>query len=212
MFNKFRDFDLKSMTITMDQLINAKMYSGRNVWAESLPEGMSILEVGVAAADFSYRLLTEKKAEKIFLVDTFDNDEPLPLQTQQYRRYTRTTHLSFVQDRFKNYKNVTIIAGTSQKELPKIKEQFDLIYLDAAHDYDSVVQDIENSIPLLKENGILAINDYIIWTKAEKGFEKYGVVDATNQFLAVNKDWEVIGFALSNEMFCDIYLRRKVIS
>lgn len=212
MFNKFRDFDLNLMTITEDQLINARLYPGRNRWVDYLPENMSILEVGVASGDFSYRLLTEKRASKIFLVDTFNSDEPLPLKTQINRRYTRETHLSFIQNRFKPYQNVTIIAGTSQEELPKIKTQFDLIYLDAAHDYDSVVQDIENSIPLLNKDGILAINDYIMWAKTENGLEEYGVVKATNQFLATNKDWEVIGLALSHEMFFDIYLRRKITS
>jgi len=38
---------------------------------------------------------------------------------------------------------------------------FDLIFIDADHDYEAVKFDIENSIPLLEENAILCGHDYI---------------------------------------------------
>ena len=44
----------------------------------------------------------------------------------------------------------------AQLELPKA----DLIYIDASHETDDVIQDIENYYPLLKTNGILCGDDW----------------------------------------------------
>ena len=41
--------------------------------------------------------------------------------------------------------------------------RFDLIYIDAAHEYESVKRDISLYFDLLSENGLLIGDDYIVW-------------------------------------------------
>jgi hypothetical protein len=41
------------------------------------------------------------------------------------------------------------------------KEFFDIIYIDGAHDYESVLSDANNSIKILRKNGIIFFDDFI---------------------------------------------------
>ena len=62
-----------------------------------------------------------------------------------------------------NTRNAPVVLhkGYSYDILPNLDKQFDFIYIDGAHDYDSVKQDIELALPLLKPRGILAGHDYL---------------------------------------------------
>jgi hypothetical protein len=55
--------------------------------------------------------------------------------------------------------------------VPKLR--FDFIYIDTEHDYDSVKRDVELSMPLLKEGGIISGHDY--------GETHVGVVNAVRE-------------------------------
>jgi hypothetical protein len=66
---------------------------------------------------------------------------------------------------------------------------FDFIYIDAAHDYDSVVEDLEAWWPKLKDGGIFSGHDYFPDTRIWRG-KACEVYRAVNEF-AVNKNTEV---------------------
>jgi predicted O-methyltransferase YrrM len=143
------------------------------------------------------------------LIDLY-NQKDIFYVDEREPRYSSDENLQFVIDRMDKYRGIDIIQEDSLTALPRLlnrKEYFDFIYLDASHKYQDVVLDIEASCALLKDDGILGLNDYI-WTD-EDGRE-YGVILAVNKFLVANKDWEVIGFALHDRMYADIYLRKKL--
>ena len=48
---------------------------------------------------------------------------------------------------------------TSDQFFRENKEKFDLIFIDGLHVYEQVIQDIFNSIKVLKENGIILVHD-----------------------------------------------------
>jgi hypothetical protein len=51
--------------------------------------------------------------------------------------------------------------GLSDEMLSTLpSESFDIVYLDGDHSYDAVVRDIEQSIPLLRDGGILCGDDF----------------------------------------------------
>lgn len=70
------------------------------------------------------------------------------------------------------------------KKLTEAGEQFDCVYLDAAHDYDSVVADIAAWWPLVKPGGILSGHDYLFGT-VEQGYPaNFGVKPAVDEFVS----------------------------
>lgn len=60
-------------------------------------------------------------------------------------------------------------------------EYFDFIYIDAAHDYESMVEDLTAWWPKLKTGGILSGHDYISYDVVWRG-KKCEVYRATNEF------------------------------
>jgi hypothetical protein len=58
----------------------------------------------------------------------------------------------------------------------------------------------------ISDGGILIFNDYMIINHHDMHW--YGVVAAVNK-LVVEQGFEVIGFALDKEMFCDIAVRHR---
>lgn len=205
MFNNFRNTFPEDMSIPQKQLENAKLYRNRWYWITTLNKNISVMEVGVAAGDFSAKIIEHLNPYRLVLVDTFVQCDPILAANGRELRYLEGENEAFVRNRFKNNPEVEVVVGLSQEVLPKLNEKFDMIYLDASHQYNNICTDIENSIPLLKEDGILALNDYTIYNPDG---DDYGVIKACNQFLIANPNWEVVGFSLNEEMYCDIYLKK----
>lgn len=73
---------------------------------------------------------------------------------------------------------VIICIGTTEAFLPVLpKLYFDLIFIDASHDYDSVKQDIGLSLPLLKPKATISFHDY------RPNEEGQSVVRAVDEFI-----------------------------
>jgi hypothetical protein len=76
--------------------------------------------------------------------------------------------------------NLTIIRNESVKQSSNYPDEFfDIVYLDASHDYDSVKKDIKAWYPKVRKGGILCGDDYI------SGWP--GVVRAVDEFFKPNK-------------------------
>jgi methyltransferase family protein len=102
---------------------------------------------------------------------------------------------------------MSVDEGMSWEMLARYPDQhFDLIYVDAAHDYDSVRRDAEVAVAKVKHDGLLIFNDYTMFDHV--GGVPYGVVQNVNE-LIVHGDWHVVGFALQWHLFCDIAIRRE---
>tara|TARA_R110000772_G_scaffold89733_2_gene185727 strand:+ start:251 stop:871 length:621 start_codon:yes stop_codon:yes gene_type:complete len=86
--------------------------------------------------------------------------------------------------------NVKIIRNFSHEaSLSFPNEHFDFIYIDAAHDYDSVIEDLNAWWPKLKLGGLFSGHDYFPDTRIWRGKE-CGVYKAVNEF-AILKNTEV---------------------
>lgn len=72
------------------------------------------------------------------------------------------------------YKNLTLICGdsTSQrvKRLMKMMGPYDLIFIDANHEYELVKQDFENSLQMLSSHGIITLHD--VYAPTAPGVQK----------------------------------------
>jgi len=81
-----------------------------------------------------------------------------------------------------------------------------LLFIDAEHSYEYVSYELKHAADICSENGLIGLNDYIMQDYFTN--EPYGVVQAVNEFLEENQDWEVVGFSFNGGMFADIYLSR----
>jgi hypothetical protein len=95
----------------------------------------------------------------------------------------------FYIDRLKTYlfdPNVDIIRGFSKESSTLFPDNyFDFIYLDAAHDYDSVLEDLNCWWSKLKEGGLMSGHDYFPDKRIWRGKE-VGVFQAVKTFVEKN--------------------------
>jgi predicted O-methyltransferase YrrM len=79
---------------------------------------------------------------------------------------------------------VTVIKGMSQKALKRLSENsFDIIYIDGGHTADNVLSDAVLSWPLLKEEGIMIFDDYLLNPKGDSPHMKPKI--AVDAFITV---------------------------
>jgi len=160
--------------------------------------------VGVLAGDFSQHILDATEPKELHLIDVFNCDD-YPAQ----KRFVARENEAFVKHRYQKQiaeGKVTVKTGLSWEMLATYEDEyFDWIYIDAAHDYKSVVKDLAEAGKKIKPEGILVLNDYILFDHRSKS--DYGVVQATNEFMLEHR-FEMIYFAFHPELFCDVAIKR----
>lgn len=191
---------------------NARLFAGRQnllkYFAPELTSG-TIAEVGVMFGDFSDFILRTIEPELFVAIDMFKmHSEPVIWEKPSAARFQGMTHREFYEKRFSERGNqVRCEEGDSGEILSGYPDStFDMIYIDAGHDYESVKKDAELSKQKIKAEGILIFNDYIKYSHYDDSY--YGVIPVVNDLL-VNQGFEVVGFALHWDMYCDIAIRRR---
>ena len=188
--------------LNIEHLINCKILPNRYHLLEHIPKNGVGVEIGVLGGDWSKHLLANTQPEKLILIDTYYSDD-----YPQTKRFTKKTHEQYIRNEFKLYsEQVKILKGLSWNCMATFNENyFDWIYIDAAHDYLSVKKDLFQAKRTIKETGLIILNDYIMFDHFTK--EKYGVVQATNEFMVEN-NYEMLFFALHPDMFCDVVIKK----
>jgi Methyltransferase domain len=189
---------------------NAKLLADRYElikWLAKHSRYAVIAEIGVARGDFSEFLMDAFRPNSFVAFDTFKAHE-LPLVFGQDPRvyFEDKSHADFFRDRFAG-RPVTLEIGRSQTTLASYPDaHFDLIYVDGDHSFEGVREDAELGAKKLKRDGVLVFNDYIMYDHLLDF--PHGIVQVVNEMI-VEHGWEVIGFALQRELFCDIALTRR---
>jgi predicted O-methyltransferase YrrM len=119
-----------------------------------LAAGKRVLEVGSYCGRST--VCMAQAAVSLAAVDPFTGD-----RTED----VRDTLGEFTQNviRYDVAEKVTTLRGVSADVLPRLRRdgaEFDLVFIDGAHDRASVELDLELSLPLLAEGGVLAFHDY----------------------------------------------------
>ncbi len=202
LFDSARHIDLPP-EIPQTALAKAKLFSNRASSLELLVECKNFLEIGVLAGDFSKQLLEIAGLEKLTLVDFFESDDWPWIKPA---RFTVASHLDFIVNEFQGKPQVEILKGDSHNILKTLpSSSYDFIYIDANHSYEGVQADCIAALPLLRKNGIICFNDYIMHDYRTN--RDYGIVKVVNELLVNNSQFSVIGLALNNHLFSDIYLQ-----
>lgn len=156
----------------------------RRALLEMLPKNSTGAEIGVSSGDFSQEILNVVSPRELVLIDPWDH---LGEQTdgEGYKWFLdkeqmRKTYLGVV-ERFKQQQGVTVVRGFSQEVLQRYSDSyFDWVYLDAAHDYESVLCELIVCIKKVKAGGFITGDDLF----KSKGGRK-GVQDAVLDTLQV---------------------------
>jgi len=138
-------------------------------------------EIGVRYGDNAQHLFAEAKPRTLYLVDTWGHrpgalDHDNSRLRQMYRGVKR---------RFARYARIHVLPLASIRAARLFDpHSFDWVYIDAAHDYQSVTDDITAWWPLVRPGGWLAGHDYL------DRAPDYGVKRAVDRF-AGDRDLEV---------------------
>ena len=192
-----------------EHLSDAHLFAERrDLLAAVAPTGGVIAEVGVALGDFSTALIESCDPSLFVAIDTFELHKFSELWGRPTSEvFGDATHEELYRGRLAPYGDrVKIEPGFSWEVLSRYPEEhFDLIYIDAAHDYESVKMDTNIAASRTKMGGILIFNDYIMYDHVADA--PYGIEQNVNA-LVVESGWRVLGLALHPQMFCDIAIRR----
>ena len=107
--------------------------------------------------------LFEKSSEnKSEIIPNTNFSNPFKKIYYKYLKRQDPYSLDAVTELLKKYKNnIQLIKGNSNKILKKIDmSKIDYVFLDGGHDYETVRNDLNNSINVLENNGTILCDDY----------------------------------------------------
>jgi hypothetical protein len=155
-------------------------------------------EIGVKRGVHSEAILSRWKGKKLYLVDPWEEqrdtkyvDRANVVQAKHDEHYQETLQRMA---RFK--RRVEIIRDYSENAAKRFPaNSLDFVYLDARHDYDSVLADLRNWEPKVKVGGLIAGHDYLQGTVNRM---PYGVKAAVRHYMneqgyltsIVKRTWE----------------------
>jgi hypothetical protein len=165
-----------------------------------MPKNGMAAEVGVAYGDFSRKIIDSTNPKKFYAIDFFSQNDPFSgfWGIDDFRK-DNMPHQQWYENRFKTEIESGMMEtrqGMSWDCISKFPDDyFDYVYLDAAHDYNSVKKDIDALKSKVKDGGYIQFNDYCIGPALSI---PYGVINAVNEF--VNSGLcKIKYFCLNNE-------------
>ena len=122
----------------------------------------------------------EENKNEIIPNNTFNN--PLKSVYFKYIKKQNPYSLEAVRELLKKFKkNVHLIQGNSNKVLKKIDmSKIDYVFLDGGHEYNTVKNDLENCIEVIKKGGTVLCDDYNLGSAP-------GVKRAIDEYVLKNK-------------------------
>jgi hypothetical protein len=179
--------------LRQEHIANCRVFTDRLAMMKALAPRRGIgAEVGVWKGKFSDLLLKHIEPISLHLIDLEIRDEVKQRLSVELGGPILKVH-----------------QGDSSTVLSAFPDEyFDWIYIDGDHSLSGVSRDAEVSIRKLKGDGILFFNDYKMGDhNFPNGFYPYGVIPVVNN-LCLNNGFEMIGFALHVQMYCDVAIKR----
>lgn len=196
--------------LTRAHVRSARVVHNRHAILEDLPRHGVVAEVGVAFGDFSHAILRVLQPRRFYAIDLFDLDRyPSAFGVDLRQKFQGRTHEAFVRERFRaeiEAGTLELRKGDSAGEMETFDAgTFDMIYIDASHEYRHVKRDLAVCGRKVKRDGVLVLNDYTMANPSTG--QQYGVVQAVHEF-CLDEGWEITHLALHPRMFCDVALRK----
>ncbi|MCG8239821.1 class I SAM-dependent methyltransferase [Tenacibaculum finnmarkense] len=168
---KLRNVKSSAPEMTADELTKVEKRSikegHRQRILDAVKKGAICVEIGVWRGNFSSMILETVKPLNLALVDPwqkFKTDD----QSEAFAGQIETDRIEeiyeSVQEKFSNQienGQVTIMREFSTTAIAQYSnDTIDFAYIDGDHSYDGVKADLNNILPKMKEEGIIALDDY----------------------------------------------------
>jgi hypothetical protein len=193
----------------------------RNRLIEQFPKHGCWAEIGVYRGDFSQKILDTCAPMKLYLIDNWKYeiqdhnpfaDEPRNFSAFSGRIHwehfgddwnaTQEQNYQYVKSRFSNAANVKIIRANSIEGIQTLPDaHFDVMYIDANHQYEYVLRDLMEARKKLKPGAVMLMNDFY---EGPGGAEQnLGVMGAVNTFV---KRYNFYYIAMTHGSYADVAL------
>jgi hypothetical protein len=175
-YNKMKIFHKKYI-----DYIKMKIIDNRDFLLEFLPKNLIVAEIGVFKGEFSKKIYDVLSPKELHLIDIFegrmcsgDKDGNNIIWINLDTEYEK------LKNKLEIFPNIILHKGLSLNILNTFKDDyFDIIYVDADHNYESVKKDLELSFRKIKNGGYLCGHDY--------GNMFPGVIRAVDEFCIEKK-------------------------
>jgi len=181
-----------------------------------------IVEVGVCKGENAGWLLANLEPDILNLVDQWvpftPIDPPSYFSSDEDRQFLekyfggpidqQTTFDALYQvtcDKFSDDSRVKILRNSSRNAAATFDDNsLDIIYIDADHNYNAVLDDLFIWQGKLKDSGYIILNDHTI---NASGTPEYGVVQAVSTFLRNHTQYSPLAMTLSN--YADLIIGKR---
>jgi hypothetical protein len=168
---------------------NCRLIENREKLLEYLPKRGVCAEIGTDKGAFANKILSICEPKKLFLFEV------------DISRIKRDN----VQDAIADGR-CEIVEGISYENLNKFSDNFfDWVYIDGDHFYDGVRKDLEICREKVKDDGVIVLNDYAVWSPV--GMIHCGVARAVNEF-CIQNGYELLYFAFEPMMYNDVVIKK----
>ncbi len=195
--------------------------SDRDGVIRQFPKNGVWAEVGVYRGDFSQKIADTCAPSELYLIDNWkfeiQDHNPFTGEAEHFSGFSGKIHwqhfgddpnatqeqnYQYVQRRFAQTTNVKIIRGNSAEAIRGLPDcHFDVIYIDANHQYEYVLRDMMEARKKLKPGAIMLLNDFY---EGPGGAEQnLGVMGAVNTFV---KRYDFHYVAMSHGSYADVAL------
>jgi hypothetical protein len=147
-----------------------KIFETRNDLLDNLPRDLKIAELGVFRGDFAEEIFKRMNPKELSLVDIWSGSFGSGDKDGNNHTVVENMEEIFISLRMRYHKNdnVNVIRKNSIDFLNSYNDNyFDMIYVDADHSYNAVLNDLELSYKKIKNTGILSGHDYVKNTEIE---------------------------------------------
>jgi hypothetical protein len=155
---------------------SVRTVNGLKNLVNDLPNKFSMVEIGCYAGESTNIFLNSGKISKFYAIDPWvsgydDNDlasnSDLKLAEKEFDKV------------ISKFNNVVKLKDFSTNAILKVDELVDFVYIDANHNYDSVINDINLWKNKIKPNGFIGGHDY--------GTKHIGVTKAVDELFKIKK-------------------------
>lgn len=149
------------------------MINTRAKFHEIIDLSLPGVEVGAASGVFSLEILSWG-ISKLYLIDIWEHRPEIQGMAGEPQK-EHDARYKMAKERLKDYPNAVFMKGLSEEMAKQIPDNsLGFVYLDAAHDYGQVMNDLNIWVPKLVFGGVLGMHDF--------GDTNYGVQRAAREF------------------------------